>query len=689
MTGFLLQLCFASALSRQLPHDSRTVRRTRSLVVSNSRRTTSPPSRIYRQRRWRCALHSNGHHRKNQRHSLFLPPSFPPSSSVVSRSTNPNSLVTDTLISAAPCLHSAINQAVAQHLFGQPSDNMADSVSKPAPPPAARANSNSSEEDSSSDESSRPSTSSSDSESMPPPPQPRVSTPPSAPLAYIGAGIRTPGDRLDESIETRSSRSASTASRSNRLSLTLPIALPTSFPSRPIPASATLPSFPGTPVDISSAAAPEDPADLITAIAAQERHVLELREVLNRAENNLLGLKKQWANHEARKKRGGDSRRSEAMRGMPSRPGTASATDSPTASVEGSSSRRSSELDRRRALLQSQQPGTVEPNTPSQSRRRVFRGGHARTLSLLSPTKTVSDDFPVHEDQADDESLRSPVSSQDAESPFLQNLGRYAPNTATHLSKRSSWAPQTVHQVTGAGLRQVAGDLTTTLWTFVEDLRQATVGEELANGASAVPGLTNPRAAGAADDSQNTIRAPSTSSRPHAARAFGGDLQGTPTPSSRYVPSDQQASSKDKPVVNSKAKTGKVGKSTHGKANKHFSWTPLTVESYDDSDWTNWDSPTVKSPRWSGSTVNGEPSDASLEQADENTTPQKRDSILSSFSPTSPGNKNSELYAALNRLTPGNIKRTATDLMKEWEKSLSAPLDAQPGHNARVEERSS
>lgn len=563
---------------------------------------------------------------------------------------------------------------------------MADPKSKPVPPAARASISSSSEEESSSEESSRPSTSSSESEStesMPPPPQPRATTPPSnaAPFAHLGGGIRTPGDRLDETIETRSSRSASTASRSNRLSLTLPIALPTSFPSRPIPASATLPSFPGTPIDLSSAAAPEDPADLITAIAAQERHVLELREQLNRAEYSLHDLKRQWANYEVRKK----SRRPDAMRSMSSRPGTASANDSPAASVEGSASRRSSELDRRRALLQSQQPGTVEPNTPAQSRRRVFRGGHARTLSLLSPTKTVSDDFNVHEDQAagDDESIKSPISSQDAESPFLQNLGRYAPNTANHLSKRASWAPQTVHHVAGAGLRQVAGELGSTLWTFVEDLRQATVGEELAGaGANGATDHANSRIP---DDSQNTIRAPSSTTRPNVARAFGGDLQGTPTPLSRFAPSEQQAN-KDK-AAGSKSKTGKAGKSD-GKAGKHFSWTPLTVDSYDDSDWTNWDSPTVKSPRWSGSTVNGESSEANIEQTDENVAPSKRDSILSSFSPTSPGGKNSELYAALNKLTPGNIKRTATDLMKEWEKSLSTPLDAQTGETPRAEERS-
>lgn len=64
---------------------------------------------------------------------------------------------------------------------------------------------------------------------------------------------------------------------------------------------------------------------------------------------------------------------------------------------------------------------------------------------------------------------------------------------------------------------------------------------------------------------------------------------------------------------------------------------------------------------------------------------------MSSFSPTSPsGSRANDINwpAALNRLTPGNIKRTATDLMKEWEKSLSPPAEGAPGDNSSfVEDR--
>lgn len=68
---------------------------------------------------------------------------------------------------------------------------------------------------------------------------------------------------------------------------------------------------------------------------------------------------------------------------------------------------------------------------------------------------------------------------------------------------------------------------------------------------------------------------------------------------------------------------------------------------------------------------------------------RKRTSTMSPpFSPTSPGGRSNDInwQAALNRLTPGNIKRTATDLMKEWEKSLSPPVEGAPGENAPVVE---
>jgi len=40
------------------------------------------------------------------------------------------------------------------------------------------------------------------------------------------------------------------------------------------------------------------------------------------------------------------------------------------------------------------------------------------------------------------------------------------------------------------------------------------------------------------------------------------------------------------------------------------------------------------------------------------------------------------LPQALNKLTPSNIKRTAADFMREWERSLTAPGEVQTGADA-------
>ncbi|KAJ9142783.1 DUF4048 domain protein [Pleurostoma richardsiae] len=455
------------------------------------------------------------------------------------------------------------------------------------------------------------------------------------------------------SFESRSSRSTSSASRNtNRLSLTLPIAPPTSLPSRPTPVSTGVPSCPPTPSD-SGLMSPTDSNDFIIAIAAQERRVLELREELNRAELDLKQLKKQWTHHEAHKKR------QDARKADPLRPLVVAQTNTPNAGGEGdATASRTVDIDRRRALLLGQQSNQ---STPTSGRRRVIRGGHTRALSLLSPVKT-GDAFSVLEDSP--ETGRLPM--KDSE-PHLQNLARHAPITAAQLSKRASWAPRSVHPAASQGVKQIAEDFKAGLWTFVEDLRQATVGDEPINGG----GLpmrridSNARSPSARDYSgdQDTIRASASHARPHVANAFND----TPTPASKHV----DAMAREEDGANHKRVISKA----ESKATKRFSWTPLSMDSLDDNDWSNWDTPTAKSPRWSGTTVNGDIIPAIPEGGDENTTPLKKKSSTEPAAPTSPSSlKLEELsLGVLNRLSPGNIKRTASDFMKEWEKSLSPP----------------
>ncbi|KAK1760509.1 hypothetical protein QBC47DRAFT_7294 [Echria macrotheca] len=442
--------------------------------------------------------------------------------------------------------------------------------------------------------------------------------------------------------ETRSTRSGSTASRTNRLSLTLPIAPPTAYPSRPTPASTTATSFPPTPLDTPALASPMDSGDFITAIAAQERRVLELREELSRAESDLTRLKKQWATHEAYKKRA-EKRNVEPLRLIPS-----------VDLQDDIAARRSVELDRRKAVLLAQQG---QQNTPEKGRRRVFRGAHTRTLSLLSPTKPTSG-FSVHED--------GDAPSSGFEEPDSPYVNRYAPINSAQLAKRASWAPRSTIQPTG--IKQVAQDFKQGLWTFMEDIRQATVGEEPITGQrtylrgsegdvrAAISGNTSPLAYG----DQDTIRASGANSRPRVTTAFDE------TPAVDDQPEKENGTA---PQTRGHTRSNTEGTKTL----KRFSWTPLTMDSYDDNDWSNWDSPNVGSTRWSGTTVNGDIIPSIPEKHDENDTPLKNKSsktrLSGHASPTA--NKLEELLPpVLNQLTPSNLKRATSNLMKEWEKSL-------------------
>lgn len=437
-----------------------------------------------------------------------------------------------------------------------------------------------------------------------------------------------------ETSRTRSTRSASTASRrnSNRLSLTLPIAPPTSFPSRPTPTT----SVPPTPIEASALGSPTDPNDFVIAIAAQERRVLELREELSRAETDLRKLKKQYASSEAYKKRA-SNRNVEPMRAM------APASDGQQANDDDSSTRYSSELERRKAILLAQSRGAPRPH-----KRTVIRGGHTRTLSLLSPTRSADGD---------------------AERRSMDVYTRPSPISTPVINKRATWAPRQSQPTNG--MKQIANDFKQGLWTFVEDLRQAAVGDE------AISGTTNRTSdmasrVGRTDSDQDTIRA-STS---HRGRMPFQDDSDSPTETSGR----QSAGS-----FGDRYQHRRSSSRVEAKAKKRFSFTPLAFDSYDDEDWSNWDTPNVKTSRWSGSTVNGD-----IVSAAPNTTGESEGtgtgtgilrrkpsvSDLRSPSPQSPSRLEELPQAILNRFTPTNLGRTTSNLIKEWEKSLSPPTES-------------
>jgi hypothetical protein len=174
-------------------------------------------------------------------------------------------------------------------------------------------------------------------------------------------------------------------------------------------------------------------------------------------------------------------------------------------------------------------------------------------------------------------------------------------------------------------VKQLAQDLKSGLWTFMEDLRQATVGDEPITGQGVymrgADGNMRPstiaRSLSMLDNAgdQDTIRATGGNSRPRAASAFEEHSQGQETEI------EEGEGEMDSGVTDSRpTRTLQRSKTDATKPSKRFSWTPLQIDSYDDNDWSNWDTPNSSSPRWSGTTVNGDIIPTIPEKRDENET---------------------------------------------------------------------
>lgn len=215
-------------------------------------------------------------------------------------------------------------------------------------------------------------------------------------------------------------------------------------------------------------------SSFLTSLAAQERHVLELREELAKAEESLSNLKKQWATHESRR-RDSESRRLHKMMPInPEAPQTAKfpafagGTTTPRAMFE--------EMQRRKA--------SIDQIKPSPRRRRFSGSRQVRALSLVSPDILKRFAEQVEAAQQDDdkhEKLRSPVllesPSQMPPTPdLIHEEDENDSETATD-SQRSSRSPQQRRPMARSSM-QMATDFRDGLWTFFEDLKQATYGDE-------------------------------------------------------------------------------------------------------------------------------------------------------------------------------------------------------------------
>ena len=226
-------------------------------------------------------------------------------------------------------------------------------------------------------------------------------------------------------------------------------------------------SVPNTPLIAARPSSPEkslphsgDPNSFLTALATQERRVLELKEELQKAEAELEKLKKQWASHEATKKRN-EFRHLEQLQPL----NTSLACLS--ASQDEESTRVNKELGRRKRTSSSAKA----------SQRTVFSGSrHTRTLSLLSPKESAAGSHPQLQGKGPPKRLLERVNGIVVPST-VHELGTSTdgPNLVAESYKGPS---REVIVETG---KQLVGDFRQGLWTFFDDLRQVTVGDEAAS----------------------------------------------------------------------------------------------------------------------------------------------------------------------------------------------------------------
>ncbi len=305
--------------------------------------------------------------------------------------------------------------------------------------------------------------------------------------------------------ETRNRSPSQSPRRNTRhtkgLSLNFPILLPpqqlfpTSSPTTASPTTALIASPRRKAGSGPSAQHPAQSAcrtsnDFLTSVATQERKVLELREELTKADVELTALKKQWATYEADKKQD-EVRQFRRMAVPPDELPNPTAT----ASTDQEEERR-----KRKALAEmSNMNGLARTDSTILSGRgskRVFEGKHTRALSLLSPASTkpppgrlidelvASDENPHNEDSASNQQPGKPSLSHmptldGLASPECLHIG-FGKTYKNLAGNRRSLEPGAADEFIKQG-RQVVDGVREGLWTFLEDIRQATVGNEAAN----------------------------------------------------------------------------------------------------------------------------------------------------------------------------------------------------------------
>ena len=523
-----------------------------------------------------------------------------------------------------------------------------------------------------------------------PSPVEHVATP-SSPAPSVDSFERRSLHSHSRTMSVATDMTGSSMARSNRFSMSFPVQPPGSMsPAR----TSHSPVREAPTVVAESLAALTGPTDtnFLTAIAAQERRVLELKEELTRAEADLNKLKRQWAQHEAQKKRN-DAQSLTKLQPLQTSLSTAENEED----SDGSNAWMQREMERRKALLSGNKS----------SNRTVFSGSrHTRTLSLLSPASrgqqaTPAMEWPSGRPPRKESLSESARRSQEAEATkqMPPTISRAA--TTPDLTVDGTRTPDPLAELVESGVdkdmllqtgKKVATGLRDGLWTFWEDLRQATVGDDVAQI------RPPPRRQSSNQTLRSAKKQTSKSSLRPSSRGSSTSKASTetkkPSPARKHTKSVTMSLGSTPALADPSfwADQGIMPPSNTTTPMKKSVSSPRTAkglsqaasDSTDDA-WDNWDEPSPQGSRSSSaasesttlpSTVSGATSPRMSTEVNE--PPAKH-------SPTEPTTVKKEKksagsesvkkdpipWPALSNLGPKALRRTASHLMSEWEKSLT------------------
>lgn len=384
-------------------------------------------------------------------------------------------------------------------------------------------------------------------------------------------------------------------------------------------------------------------ADFLTELASRERRVLELKDELKRAEAELANLKKNWANQEAMRRRS-EGRKLHAMRPMSVSHVRVPKADDP----DGSSAWMYEEMERRKALM----------GHARTSSRRVFSGSrHVKTLSLVPAQMREEPEVP-------DESPVNPNAESGDTSKRSADLTRKMnPSQFLFSSRKDSASPQREVFQTG---KQLAAEWRDGLWTFFEDLKQATVGDDQIATRRDGPGHQRQNSNVEASKTWTNLIPRQQSTKPHDDSTLA-DVASTFWNEHALVPA-------------------KDGKRASVAAKKPVSQTPqkttLHVREYEGESWETWDSPDAKQ---SSPALSSEASTA--RSANSASPPASSPATSNEATPKASLSKRDSIpWPALTKFGPESLRRTASHLMQEWERSLTPPAEGESSRRPSIPE---